>query len=299
MAPETELESDSVVPEIAQDSMDDVPSNLEESPDQTVPQEPDLVSTPQESTQFESPPQLATAFQMLADVVTERKSDPARLAAAFSPSLPIGDREDVLRAAIESVGVPKGVRSVWRRIKQQHQWCVGANDIAFTFDVNYDLLLQDLATLTNEILGDEIFDDLLNGILEDDEGPQVDVRQLVRAFEDDFVVVVHPSQRAPVHGTLMVIVPLKDAQTVQSAVGKMLRVDPNATTSVRRGFKVHVVDRNEEVELADLGFEESPADHVPNRFLPYAFCVVHDTLILGEQSMVYSALDRLNPSSSK
>ena len=125
--------------------------------------------------------------------------------------------------------------------------------------------------LVNEAVGDDIFRDMIEGIKEDRDGPQIDLAGNVLPNMDDFVLVLRDNQQ-PVtlqSERLLVAVRVRDGGKIQSAIDKMMEAEPDAElVPGPDGVRIYRVTRSDEdlEELeADLfgDFEEETVQEGP------------------------------------
>ena len=139
-------------------------------------------------------------------------------------------------------------------------------------------------TLINEAFGDEIFRPMIEGIKEDEEGPQIDLETQFFPFLADQLILV-TDNKMPVDldsDRMLVAVRIKDAEKIKKAVQKAMEVEPDATKlDVLPGVDIWRVQRGEseddfEAELLELGLEpeEGAEDEPPPLLHHWAIAVV-------------------------
>ena len=119
-------------------------------------------------------------------------------------------------------------------------------------------------TLINEALGDEIFQDMLEGIRDDEEGPQIDVaKNFLPHLDDQLVFVTDNTTPAAIDSERMLVgIRLKNAVAVQKVIRKAMETEPDATKlDALPGVEIWQVQQGEseddlDDELAELGFDE-------------------------------------------
>ncbi len=119
-------------------------------------------------------------------------------------------------------------------------------------------------SLINEALGDEIFRDMIEGIRDDEEGPQIDLeKKFLPNLDDTIILIADNTQPAQIDSERMLVaVELKNAAAIKEVIRKAMEVEPDATKiealpdvdiwRVQRGESEDDLD----AELAELGFDE-------------------------------------------
>jgi hypothetical protein len=107
-------------------------------------------------------------------------------------------------------------------------------------------------SLVDDALGEPIFRDLLDGIRDDEEGPQIDIEKNVIPNLGRHVIVITDNQLpADLRSERMLVaIEARDAKVLREAVRKTLEVDPDATLLpvATPGVEVYRVLRTEEPE---------------------------------------------------
>ena len=86
--------------------------------------------------------------------------------------------------------------------------------------------MSDYRLFINTYFGDQIFDEILDGIRDDVDGPQVDVRRdLVSELSDEFILVINKQQRGEVEA-VMIAIPVRNSQRVFNSVKKVAASRP-------------------------------------------------------------------------
>ncbi|MGB7344744.1 MAG: membrane or secreted protein [Pirellulaceae bacterium] len=118
--------------------------------------------------------------------------------------------------------------------------------------------------LINEALGDEIFRDMIEGIRDDEEGPQIDLeKNFFPNLGDTIILIADSTVPAEVDSERMLVaVELKNAAAIKNVIRKAMEVEPDATKidalpdvdiwRVQRGES----DDDLDAELAELGFDD-------------------------------------------
>ncbi|MDB4331646.1 membrane or secreted protein [bacterium] len=129
-------------------------------------------------------------------------------------------------------------------------------------------------TLINEALGDDIFRDIIDGIRDDKDGPQIDIAKDVLPNLDDQVVVITDNTTPVDVGSerMLVAVKIRDAATIKEAIRKAMEVEPDAKLvgeldgadiwQVERGTGSDDFDEDIFTDL-DLGFDEEIVEEAP------------------------------------
>lgn len=141
-------------------------------------------------------------------------------------------------------------------------------------------------SLVDDALGEPIFRDLLDGIRDDEEGPQIDIEKNVIPNLGQHVIVITDNQLpADLRSERMLVaIEARDANALREAVRKTLEVDPDATLLpvATPGVEVYRVLRTEEADdfeaelFGDLDGAEDESD-VPDPLLnQWAITVLDD-----------------------
>ncbi len=119
-------------------------------------------------------------------------------------------------------------------------------------------------SLVNEALGDEIFRDMVDGIRDDAEGPQIDLKNnFLPNLDDTIILIADNTTPATIDSERMLVaVELKDAARIKEVIRKAMEVEPDATKidalpdvdiwRVQRGESEDDLD----AELEALGFDD-------------------------------------------
>ncbi|WP_145416349.1 membrane or secreted protein [Planctomycetes bacterium K23_9] len=119
-------------------------------------------------------------------------------------------------------------------------------------------------SLINEALGDEIFRDMVEGIRDDEAGPQIDLeKNFLPNLDDTIILIADNTVPADVDSERMLVaVELKNAQAIKDVIRKAMEVEPDATKiDALPGVDIWRVQRGEgeddlEAELEALGFDD-------------------------------------------
>ena len=129
-------------------------------------------------------------------------------------------------------------------------------------------------TLINEALGDDIFRDIIDGIRDDKDGPQIDIEKDVLPNLDDQVVILTDNTTPIDVGSerMLVAVKIRDAKVIKDVIRKAMEVEPDAKqVESFEGSTIWQVERGGETEDFDtdlfndleLGFEEEVVEEAP------------------------------------
>lgn len=129
-------------------------------------------------------------------------------------------------------------------------------------------------SLINEALGDEIFRDIIDGIRDDEDGPQIDIAKDVLPNLDDQVVIITDNTTPVDIGSerMLVAVKIKDAETIKEVIRKAMEVEPDANqVEAVEGSTIWQVERggggddfDEDIfNDLELGFDEEVVEEAP------------------------------------
>ncbi len=129
-------------------------------------------------------------------------------------------------------------------------------------------------TLINEALGDDIFRDIIDGIRDDEDGPQIDIAKDVLPNLDDQVVIITDNTLPVDIGSerMLVAVKISDANKIKEVIQKAMEVEPDAKqVEAFEGAEIWQVERgggdedfDEDIfDDLDLGFEEEVVEEAP------------------------------------
>jgi hypothetical protein len=136
-------------------------------------------------------------------------------------------------------------------------------DLATYVAVNVDTknAFENSKTLVNQIVGDEVFDDVLESIKTDENGPQIDIRTDLIGYLGDRVTVISDLQVpiTPKSERLLFAVEAKDEKHLASVIQDWMETDPDTRKREIAGHVVwEIVD--EKAELPMITIEGSPLD---------------------------------------
>jgi hypothetical protein len=140
-------------------------------------------------------------------------------------------------------------------------------------------------TLINEAFGDEIFRDIIEGIRDDEDGPQIDIaKNVLPNLDDQVILVTDNTLPANVNSERMLVaIRVKNAAAIKTAIRKAMEVEPDASKmDVLPGVEIWRVQRGEsetdfDAELfgdLELGFDDEGADEAPPLLDHWAIALV-------------------------
>ena len=115
-------------------------------------------------------------------------------------------------------------------------------------------------SLINEVVGDEVFEDVLQSIEEDPNGPQINIRRDLIAYMGERAVVISDYQLpiTPKSERILVALEINDPKVVATTIAKSMKTDPDARRREYNGYEIwEIVD--EETEMPMVTIEHSPA----------------------------------------
>jgi hypothetical protein len=136
-------------------------------------------------------------------------------------------------------------------------------DLATYVAVNIDTknAFENSKSLVNQVVGDEVFDDVLESIKTDENGPQIDIRADLIGYLGDRVTVISDLQIpiTPKSERLLFAVPAKDEKHLAGVIQDWMETDPDTRKREIAGHVVwEIVD--EKAELPMITIEGSPLD---------------------------------------
>jgi hypothetical protein len=108
-------------------------------------------------------------------------------------------------------------------------------------------------SLINEAFGDEIFRDIIEGIRDDEDGPQIDIAKNVLPNLDDQVIAV-TDNTLPVNVNaerMLVAIRVRDPEAIKTAIRKAMEVEPDASKMEVAGVEIWRVERGEDEDNFD------------------------------------------------
>jgi hypothetical protein len=136
-------------------------------------------------------------------------------------------------------------------------------DLASYVAVNIDTknAFENSKTLVNQIVGDEVFEDVLESIKTDENGPQIDIRKDLVGYLGDRVTVISDLQVpiTPKSERLLFAIDAKDEKHLAGVIQDWMETDPDTRKREIAGHVVwEIVD--EKAELPMITIEGSPLD---------------------------------------
>ncbi len=128
------------------------------------------------------------------------------------------------------------------------------------FNVNTKNAFESSKTLVNAVVGDEVFEDVLDSIRTDENGPQIDIRRDVIALLGNRMSVISDLQLpvTPKSERMLVAVDTTDQARLAAVIKKWMESDPDTRRRLINGHEVfEVVD--EKADLPMVTIENSPA----------------------------------------
>jgi hypothetical protein len=129
-----------------------------------------------------------------------------------------------------------------------------------SFNLDMQNAFESSKTLVNEVVGDEVFEDVLQSIEEDPNGPQINLRRDLVAHLGQRGVTMSDYQLpiTPKSERILVALAVNDPKAVATTIAKSMKSDPDAR---RREFNGHeiweIVDQESEVPMVTI--ENHPA----------------------------------------
>ena len=135
-------------------------------------------------------------------------------------------------------------------------------EIATYASLNIDMknAFEASKTFVDEVVGDPVFEDVIQSIEEDPNGPQINLRRDLVAYLGQRAVMISDYQLpiTPKSERLLVAVEISDAKAVANTIAKTMKTDPDARRREYNGFEIwEIVDKASDVPLVTI--EHSPA----------------------------------------
>ncbi len=139
-------------------------------------------------------------------------------------------------------------------------------DLATYAAMNIDTknAFENSKTLVNQIVGDEVFEDVLESIKTDENGPRIDIRRDLIGYLGDRLTMISDLQVpiTPKSERLLFAVDTKDDKVMAEVIRKWMETDPDTRKREIAGHVVwEIVD--EQAELPMVTIEGSPLDAEP------------------------------------
>ncbi len=140
-------------------------------------------------------------------------------------------------------------------------------------------------SLINEALGDEIFRDIIDGIRDDEDGPQIDIaKNVLPNLDDQVIVITDNTVPADLRSERMLIaIRVSNADAIKAAIRKAMEVEPDAKLLTdlpeTEIWRVQRDGENEDFDDdlfkdLDLGFEDEEVDEPPPLLDHWAIAMV-------------------------
>lgn len=141
-------------------------------------------------------------------------------------------------------------------------------------NLNIDDAFWASESLINEAFGDEIFRDIIDGIRDDQDGPQIDLQKNVLPnLDNEIILITDNTLPAAINSERMLVaIRVKDAAKIKNAIRKAMEVEPDASKmDVLPGTEIWRVQRGEGEDdfdkeiFGDLeaGFDEEEQNKKP------------------------------------
>jgi len=128
-----------------------------------------------------------------------------------------------------------------------------------SLNINVKNAFESSKTLVNDVVGDEVFEDVLDSIKTDENGPKIDIRKDVIAFLGNRVTIISDLQLpiTPKSERMLYAVQTIDEQHLAKVIKNWMETDPDTR---RRDIAGHVVWEivDEKAELPMITIEGSP-----------------------------------------
>lgn len=141
-------------------------------------------------------------------------------------------------------------------------------------------------TLINEAFGDEIFRDIIEGIRDDEDGPQIDIeKNVLPNLDDQVILLTDNTEPAEIDSERMLVaIRVKDGPAIAKAIRKTMEVEPDASKlDVLPEVEIWQVERSESVDDdydkeifgdLDLDFGEEETEQAPPLLEHWAIALV-------------------------
>lgn len=184
----------------------------------------------------------------------------------------LGEESQPVWDGFASMGVAKGINSIREGVDETHSWIASENEVAFTYQIEMNELLNDLDRLIDGMLGEPILYPILDGLRDDPDGPKVDFRREVFArLKGAIMVVVNRSPR-PDGDQMMLVAPMTEDASVSDVLTRIEKFEPQKSIEFRNGVRILVVPRGNRTQ---------------------ATAIAGGCWIFGSAEMVRHAIDRL------
>ena len=140
-------------------------------------------------------------------------------------------------------------------------------------------------SLVNEAFGDEIFRDIIDGIRDDEDGPQIDIEKNVLPNLDDQIILLTDNvEPAGIQSERMLMaLRVKDGKAIEKAIRKAMEVEPDASKlDTLPGVEIWQVQRTDDPDDFDedlfgdleLDFGEEASDDTPPLLEHWAIALI-------------------------
>lgn len=200
--------------------------------------------------------------------IRTKRYDAESMAALFAQN-----REDdraKYQRAFQAVGIPKGILSVKVGLSRGDAWIADEMNDSFTYSIDPEVLLAEFGVGCDAVFGGGVFQEILDGIHEDADGPKIDIRSRIKDLTGRVVITVHKRQQ------LLVGFALKNEEAISRAVDRGILIEPD-------GFVVN----HKDVRLNSIVRKTND----PKSIL--ACCVTNGYLLIGDDQMIRRAIDRI------
>lgn len=189
-----------------------------------------------------------------------------------------GENQD-LKQALEKLILSKGLVDGTTTSLKLPSWVLEGLPVACTFNVDYRKFWPDVGPVVDAMIGEEgTFDDVMKGVKEDPQGPNVDFgRELIPYLGRQTTIVFDYRDSILGHGErLLLAIELLDAEKVATFLERIYAGD----TDIR-----HIVEPDAEfwsLEVPVLGGGTAQR----------AYCVAHDHLFCADLDLLRETLER-------
>lgn len=174
------------------------------------------------------------------------------------------------------------------------EWFSSPNHHVWIFDFQNLKLFDEVRGLVDSAVGDRVFDEVLEGIHKDINGPQIDVPEFFEtALANRFFILDAPqeSKQAPRDGWLVAFL-AADQTSVRNTVDRAMRKEPDAVVLKIDDCTVYRIERNEGAEPNMDDFGAPPETVQVTKTPDIAVCSVDQLLVFGNFASVCNALKR-------
>ena len=178
------------------------------------------------------------------------------------------------KEGLDELQTPATINLIGRDVSRALRWVADPGDRALALEFDVPSAIAGLKRFVNASVGEDLFDPLLNGIRDDPDGPQVDLRRdFFAQLRGSAVVAIRKSDASDTIQMVLAL-PCNNASTVSRVLDSAMKKE---TSTQRKKHAGNVV-----WEWKDR----------QNRF---AVAVVKDCLLIGEREMALQAIERATP----